>query len=184
MSERTPEAGPVDGEQSPDAWLGLGANMGRRARMLAAALRALDATEGLGLIAASSVYETEPAGVTDQPAFLNMVARFGCSLTPAALLGAVQAVERDLGRVRTARWGPRTIDVDVLLLGEERLQTEELTIPHPELTRRQFVLVPLAELAPDLLLPGGRTAAEMADPGCTAVRRLGTLDEVLGREWG
>jgi len=181
MTERNHEAEHGSGEP-PDAWLGLGSNMGRRARMLAQALTALQAQDGLMLSAASSVYETDPVGVTDQPAFLNMVARFGCTLTPAGLLEAIRAVEAKLGRVRTMRWGPRTIDVDVLLIGELRIQTDELTVPHPELMRRQFVLIPLAEIDPRLPLPDGRTAAELADAGGEAVRRLGTLDELLRRE--
>jgi 2-amino-4-hydroxy-6-hydroxymethyldihydropteridine diphosphokinase len=150
--------------------------------MLANALEALQAVEGLDLVVRSSVYETCPVGVTDQPDFLNMVAQFRCALTPAQLLEAIQTVERDLKRVRTVRWGPRTIDVDILLLGEERIATERLTVPHPELTNRQFVLIPLAEIDPTLPLPGGQTAGELAEPSCDGVRRLGSLDEVLGRE--
>jgi 2-amino-4-hydroxy-6-hydroxymethyldihydropteridine diphosphokinase len=183
MSEHTNEVEPVTGgDEALDAWLGLGSNLGRRARMLAGALDALAETEGLESVDASSVYETEPVGVTDQPAFLNMVARFRCSLSPEELLAAVQAVESKLRRIRTRRWGPRTIDVDILLLGDLAVETERLTVPHPELTNRQFVLVPLAELAPDLSLPGGSTAGELAEPGSEAVQRLGTLDEVLARE--
>lgn len=182
MSGTAPQAERTGGDRPLDAWLGLGSNVGRRAHMLAAAIDALQAQEGLELLATSSVYETDPVGVTDQPAFLNMVARFSCRLSPMKLLEAVQAIERRLKRVRTIRWGPRTIDVDVLLLGEERVATEDLTVPHPELTKRQFVLVPLAQVAPELSLPGGRTAGELADPGSQAVRVLGTLDEVLRRE--
>ncbi|MFW6438031.1 MAG: 2-amino-4-hydroxy-6-hydroxymethyldihydropteridine diphosphokinase [Armatimonadota bacterium] len=183
MSEHTSEAEQTKGGDQPlDAWLGLGSNVGRRARMLAGALEALAETEGLELVEASSVYETEPVGVTEQPAFLNMVARFRCRLTPEALLDALQTVERKLKRIRTRRWGPRTIDVDLLLLGDLTIETERLTVPHPEMTKRQFVLVPLAELAPDLPLPGGQTAAEMAEPESDAVQRLGTLEDVLRRE--
>lgn len=171
-----------DTRQTLSAWLGLGANLGRRARSLARALRLLDDTEGLTLREQSSVYDTAPVGMTDQPRFLNMVARFDCVLTPDELLDAVHAVERRLRRVRGKRFGPRTIDVDVLLLGGMHIDTERLTIPHLRLTARQFVLVPLAEVAPDLPLPGGRTAGELAQPGSSNVRRLGTLDEVLARE--
>ena len=183
MTEHTHEAEQAMGGDEPlDAWLGLGSNLGRRARMLSDALAALNAQQGLDLLATSSVYETDPVGVTDQPAFLNMVAHFRCGLTPEELLDALQTVERDLKRIRTRRWGPRTIDVDVLLLGDLSIKTERLTVPHPEMTKRQFVLVPLAELAPDLRLPGGHTARELAEPGIKSVRRLGTPAEVLRRE--
>jgi len=164
------------------AYLGLGANIGRRARALADALALLDATDGLAPAAASSVYETEPVGVTEQPRFLNLVARLDCRLSPEELLAAVQQVERRLKRVRTRRWGPRTIDVDILLIGDERIETPALTVPHPEMTRRQFVLVPLAEIAPEVALPGGRTAGELSAGESAAVRRLGTLAEVVARE--
>ncbi len=181
MAERTHEAESTSGDP-PDAWLGLGSNMGHRAGMLARALDALAAQEGLELLATSSVYETDPVGVTDQPEFLNMVARFRCTLSPEGLLHAMRVVERQLGRVRVRRWGPRTIDIDLLLLGELEIATAELTVPHPELTKRQFVLVPLAEIAPALPLPGGHSAAEMADMNSGAVRRIGALEEVLRRE--
>jgi len=164
------------------AYLGLGANIGRRARALADALALLDGTDGLALAAVSSVYETEPVGVTDQPRFLNLVARFDCCVSAEELLAAARDVERRLKRVRARRWGPRTIDVDILLIGDERINTPELTVPHPEMTRRQFVLVPLAEIAPEVALPGGRTAAELSGGESPAVRRLGTPAEVVARE--
>lgn len=185
MSEHTTEAEQgTRGDRPLDAWLGLGSNLGRRAHMLSAALEALAARKGLECVVTSSVYETDPVGITDQPPFLNMVAHFRCALSPEALLDALQELERKLKRIRTRRWGPRTIDVDVLLLGDLRIETERLTVPHPEMTKRQFVLVPLAELSPELVLPGGATAGELAEPDSEAVRRLGTLDEVLRREKG
>ncbi len=162
------------------AFLGLGSNLGNRARTLAAALRMLDAHTGLELRQVSSVYETAPLGVTDQPWFLNMVARLDCGLAPMELLDAVQEVERRLGRVRARRWGPRSMDVDLLLLGDLSIQTPRLTVPHPELARRQFVLVPLAEIAPDLVLPGGRTAGDLAEGESETVRRLGPLADLVG----
>jgi 2-amino-4-hydroxy-6-hydroxymethyldihydropteridine diphosphokinase len=183
MSEHTHEAERATGGEPPlEAWLGLGSNLGRRARNLARAVDALEATAGLELVAASSVYETEPVGVTDQPAFLNMVAQFECHLTPQELLEALQEIERQLKRIRTERWGPRTIDVDVLLLDDVEIETERLTVPHPEMMNRQFVLVPLAELAPDLRLPDGRPAREAAEPTTEGVRRLGALADVVRRE--
>lgn len=163
-----------------DAYLALGANLGNRAHTLARAVELLDATPGLTLRAVSSVYETAPVGVTDQPAFLNLVAYFECRLSARELLAIAQEIERRLGRVRGPRWGPRTIDIDLLLLGDERVDEPGLTIPHPELTRRQFVLVPLAEIAPTLMLPGGRTAAELSGGESEAVRRLGKLTELAG----
>lgn len=163
-----------------DAYLSLGANLGDRVHTLARAVELLDATAGLTLRAVSSVYETAPVGVTDQPAFLNLVARFECRLSARELLAIAQKIERALGRVRGPRWGPRTIDIDLLLLGDDRVDEPALTIPHSELTRRQFVLVPLAEIAPDLVLPGGRTAAELSAGESETVRRLGKLTELAG----
>lgn len=165
-----------------DAYLSLGANLGERACTLTRALMLLDATSGLTLRALSSVYETAPVGVTDQPNFLNLVARFECRLSAEELLAVTQEIERRLGRLRGPRWGPRIIDIDLLLLGDERADEPVLTLPHPELTRRQFVLVPLAEIAPELVLPGGRTAAELSGGESDAVRRLGTLSELARRE--
>ncbi|MGC9318304.1 MAG: 2-amino-4-hydroxy-6-hydroxymethyldihydropteridine diphosphokinase [Armatimonadota bacterium] len=177
------ERGRRDGQAEPvDAYLGLGANLGQRAQSLAAALELLDEVDGLSLRQTSSVYETAPVGVTEQPTFLNMVAHFECTLRPLALLEAILRVERRLGRVREGRWGPRTIDIDVLLLGDMCVDTRRLRVPHPELTRRQFVLVPLAEIAPDLELPGGATAGQLSDGDGADVRRLGSLVEAMARE--
>src|SRR5690554_4990532 len=124
MSEQTHGAAKAAGGVEPlDAWFGLGSNVGHRARMLAEAIGALSERPGLELLAKSSVYETDPVGVTDQPTFLNMVARFRCAMAPEELLETVREVERGLKRIRTTRWGPRTIDVDVLLLGALRIET-------------------------------------------------------------
>lgn len=163
-----------------DAYLSLGANLGDCAHTLARALELLAAAPGLTLRAVSSVYATAPVGVTDQPAFLNLVARFECWLSARGLLAVTREIEGRLGRARGRRWGPRTIDIDLLLLGDERVDEPDLTIPHPELTRRQFVLVPLAEIAPGLVLPGGQTAAELSAGESAAVRGLGTLAELIG----
>ncbi|MGD9497790.1 MAG: 2-amino-4-hydroxy-6-hydroxymethyldihydropteridine diphosphokinase [Armatimonadota bacterium] len=164
------------------AYLGLGANLGRRAQALAEALQLLDAHPGLALREVSSVYDTAPVGVTDQPRFLNLVARFDCRLSPEELLALAKDVERRLGRRPTRRWGPRPIDVDILLLDGLRLSSAQLTVPHPELTSRQFVLVPLAEIAPDLVLPDGQPVAELARPESALVRRVGSLDEAVAAE--
>ncbi len=160
------------------AYLGLGGNLGDRMAALTEALARLNATPGMRRVSCSSVYETEPWGVTDQPRFLNLVAGFETTRPPADLLAICQSVESTVGRVATYRWGPRRIDVDILLYGSEvvSLATPDLQIPHPRLTQRAFVLVPLAEIAPELAVP----------PDGLSVRRL--LDEVDGKDsmvrWG
>jgi 2-amino-4-hydroxy-6-hydroxymethyldihydropteridine diphosphokinase len=112
----------------------------------------------------SAVIETEPVGRTDQPRFLNAVAELETTLPPAELLEHLLGVERLLGRVRVERWGPRTIDLDLLLYGDLALKTRFLSVPHPELHRRRFVLDGLAELCPDQTVPGlGRTVRELRD---------------------
>jgi len=157
-------------------YLGLGSNVGDRRSHLQAAVSALDA-RGISVLASSSVYETEPVGeVLDQREFLNACVRVRTDLAPLELLDACKAVERDLGRTPGGpRHGPRPIDVDVLLLGRETFASERLHLPHPEVTSRRFVLVPLLELDPDLELPGGARAADALaglGPG-QAVRRAG-----------
>ena len=127
------------------AYLGLGSNLGRRDRNLGAARRRLRA-RGARILRASTVIETEPWGVTDQPRFLNQVLEVEWKGTPRQLLRAAQAVEREGGRVRTRRWGPRTIDVDILLFGDERVNEKDLVIPHPRIEEIPFVLQGLREL--------------------------------------
>ena len=160
----------------PDGYLGLGSNVGDRRSRLE---RAVDALIGHGVTveASSSVYETEPVGeVTDQPDFLNACLRIRTGLGPERLLEVCKEVEREVGRTPGGpRHGPRAIDVDLLLLGGRRQDTERLRLPHPDLAARRFVLVPLLELAPDLVVPGdGRAADALAalGPG-QAVRRVG-----------
>lgn len=154
------------------AYLGLGTNMGDRAATLAAAKAALAATPGLTLTRASSLYETAPQGLTDQPWFLNAVLEVETSLEPAALLFACLAVEARFGRERTVRWGPRTLDVDVLLFGDRTIDTAELQVPHPRLHERAFVLVPLHEIAPDAEVPGrGRVRDLLAGVADQPVRK-------------
>ena len=126
----------------------------------------------------SSLYETAAVGVTDQPDFLNAVAEVATTLSAAALLDALLNLENLLGRKRTFRWGPRVIDLDLLLYGDEQITLPTLTVPHPRLSERAFVLVPLAEIAPDLVLPGdNRTVAEMANNFCGDgnIRRVGVV---------
>ena len=141
------------------AYVALGANLGDRNATIRAALERLDAVPGLSVEAVSSLSETDPVGpILDQPSFLNGAARLEAALTPRELLTALLAVEADLGRVREGPpGGPRPIDLDLLLYGQERLEEPGLTVPHPRLHERRFVLEPLAELEPGLKVPGKGT---------------------------
>jgi 2-amino-4-hydroxy-6-hydroxymethyldihydropteridine diphosphokinase len=143
------------------AYLGLGSNVGDRRSHLAAAVAALP-SHGVETVASSSVYETEPVGlVTDQGEFLNACLRVETALGPEELLDACKAVESDVGRTGTeVRHGPREIDVDLLLLDGGTYRSERLTIPHPTIVERRFVLVPLLELDPGLTLPDGTALAD------------------------
>jgi 2-amino-4-hydroxy-6-hydroxymethyldihydropteridine diphosphokinase len=142
------------------AYVGLGANLGDRRATIEEALRRLDTEDGIRVTAASTLRETDPVGYTDQPAFLNGAARLETTLGPRELLDRLLAVERALGRERTGpRFGPRTIDLDLLLYGDETVDEAGLTVPHPRLAERRFALEPLVELDPGLTLPDGRPAA-------------------------
>ncbi len=142
--------------------LSLGSNLGARARNLARARRLLG-TKAVEVIAASSVYETEPVDRADQPFFLNQVLEVRSALAPEELLRTAKAIEARLGRVPAGDKGPRTLDIDILLAGELVIATPELTVPHPRLHLRNFVLVPLAEIAPALVHPVlRRTVRELA----------------------
>jgi 2-amino-4-hydroxy-6-hydroxymethyldihydropteridine diphosphokinase len=131
------------------AYVGLGANLGDREETIRAAVAELP-----DVVAVSPLRETDPVGVTDQPQFLNGVAALETELSPRELLDVLLAVERRLGRERRERWGPRTIDLDLLLYGDEVIDEDGLKIPHPRLHERRFVLEPLADLAPQLVVPG------------------------------
>ncbi|MYZ49240.1 2-amino-4-hydroxy-6-hydroxymethyldihydropteridine diphosphokinase [Propylenella binzhouense] len=141
------------------AVLGLGANLGDRMANIAAALERLSALARVRMIGISALYESPPWGVTDQPAFLNAAALVETDLDPHALLDAVLAVEKGMGRTRAERWGPRTIDIDILLYGEIEIAEDGLQIPHARLTERAFALAPLVDLCPEARI-GGRTARE------------------------
>ncbi|MGH2962437.1 MAG: 2-amino-4-hydroxy-6-hydroxymethyldihydropteridine diphosphokinase [Solirubrobacterales bacterium] len=161
------------------AYLGLGSNEGDREANLRAAVEELP-RHGIAVEAVSSLYETEPVGeITEQPDFLNAAVRIETELGPDEVLNACKAIEIEHGRLFGApRHGPRPLDIDVLLLGDLELRDERLTLPHPELTSRRFVLAPLLELDPELALPGApRLADTLADlgPG-QRVERVGPLD--------
>ena len=138
--------------------------MGDRQANLRAALSELGALPTISLTQVSSLYETAPVGVTEQPDFLNAAAEIQTSLAPLDLLSVLLHIENKIGRVRTFRWGPRVIDLDLLLYGEQRIALPDLIVPHPRLRERAFALVPLAEIAPGLALPGdGKNVKEIAD---------------------
>jgi 2-amino-4-hydroxy-6-hydroxymethyldihydropteridine diphosphokinase len=138
------------------AYVGLGANLGDREGSIRRA------AELIGARRLSSIIETEPWGMVDQPDFLNAVAELETDAGPGPLLDRLLDVERELGRVRDGtRWGPRLIDLDLLVYGAVTSESEGLTLPHPRLHERLFVLIPLAELAPDLVVPGRGTVADL-----------------------
>ena len=136
------------------ACVGLGGNVGDAAATLRAALPALDALPGTRLLRASRLYRTPAWGVIDQPDFVNAVALLETTLAPRALLDGLLAIERGFGRERRERWGPRTLDLDVLRYGDTALDQPGLRVRHPHLHARAFVLLPLAEVAPDAVVPG------------------------------
>lgn len=161
-------------------YLGLGSNLGDRDAHLAAAIQALAPVVSIDRI--SSIYDTAPMHVTDQPRFHNLVCAGETDLPPVALLHAVKEIERRLGRQQGPRYGPRVIDIDLLFYDQLVLQTEELTLPHPRIGERAFVLAPLAEIASTLVHPLlGETAAKLLQQVPTdGVERVGPLPHVGG----
>jgi 2-amino-4-hydroxy-6-hydroxymethyldihydropteridine diphosphokinase len=145
------------------AYVGLGANLGDREESLRRAVELLGAEPGIEVTAVSTFRETEPVGYLDQPRFLNGACAAETDLSPRELLERLFAVEQALGRERgqESRWGPRTIDLDLLLYGQETIDEPGLTVPHPRLTERSFALEPLLELDPNLHLPDGRGLLEL-----------------------
>lgn len=143
------------------AFLSLGSNIEDRLDYLQSAVNALGAHPKIRVDAVSSVYETDPVGGPEQGAFLNLAVRVATLLSPKGLLKVAQDVEQSLGRERIERWGPRTIDVDILLYGNRTVDKRNLQIPHPRLTQRPFALVPLLEVAPGKKLPDGRSVASV-----------------------
>lgn len=132
------------------AYLSLGSNIGDRLAMLTEAVRLLSEHPAIAVKAVSSIYETDPVGYTDQEAFLNLALEIGTTLPASELLDVCQSIEEQLERKRIIRWGPRTIDLDILLYNQDNMETERLTVPHPRMHERAFVLVPLLEIAPQL----------------------------------
>ena len=148
----------------PDVYLGIGGNLGDRERTLKQAVKALADATGLKLLGASGVYETDPVCVEDQPRFLNAVLRVETSLEARDLLSLLLSVEQRFGRIRERKWGPRTLDLDVLLYGDQIIKEDALELPHPHMHERAFVLVPLCDLNPAGRHPVlGRRFSELAE---------------------
>jgi 2-amino-4-hydroxy-6-hydroxymethyldihydropteridine diphosphokinase len=162
------------------AYLGLGSNLGDRAAYLRHALNLLVASSDLEIEAVSSLYETAPMEIAEQPAFLNAVAAVRTHLPPRGLLRLVKETERAVGRIERVRFGPREVDIDILLYDDLVLAGDELTIPHPRLAARAFALVPLAELAPELVLPNEMGSIAALIPDALAG---GAVALVQGPEW-
>lgn len=165
------------------AFLGLGSNVGDSLDILQAAVEQLDADPGTRVDAISGVYQTAPVGGPDQDDFCNLAARVATRRSPRQLLALCLQVEAALGRVRTVRWGPRVIDVDILLYGEATVSRKDLQIPHPRLVERPFALIPLIEVAPGQRLPDGTSlTAALADLApVEGVRAIGTQVHLPGR---
>lgn len=145
----------------PRAYIGIGSNQGEPVSNIKEALKLMDSSGGIKVLRVSSLYLTEPVGFEDQPWFYNCVAEIETDLAPVQLLEATQGMENSLGRVRNIRWGPRTIDLDILLYDRLQIDSELLTIPHPRMAERAFVMVPMAEIAAGELFPDGRTVGEV-----------------------
>ena len=158
-------------------FIGLGSNVGDRVGNLAAALQRMSQLEGVHVLDVSRAYESEPWGVFDQPPFANAVALLDVRRGADALLAAFQRIEEELGRVPTQRFGPRVIDLDILLFGDEEWDSPDLVLPHPRLLERDFVVRPLLEIAPQAALPDGtRVTKARATAGCV----VGVLGPIPG----
>jgi 2-amino-4-hydroxy-6-hydroxymethyldihydropteridine diphosphokinase len=157
------------------AYLSLGSNVGDRKATLEGALGRLEASRRVRILTRSSIYETEPIGYIDQPWFYNLAVEIETELDPEELLTLTKQTELELNRTREIRWGPRTIDIDIVMYDEIAMSNDRLTLPHPEMTQRRFVLEPLHEIAPGLRLPDGRRIADfLPSVASQEVRKLGT----------
>lgn len=159
-------------------YLSLGGNIGDPAHAMAEALRMLDADPSTEVIAVSSLYRTPPWGKIDQPDFLNAAAQVETTLSPRGLLDLCLDAERKLKRVRQERWGPRLIDIDILVFGNLTIHESGLEIPHPRMLERAFVLAPLAEIAPDFVAGGKSLGAWLAGVDAAGIER-----QPSGRDW-
>jgi 2-amino-4-hydroxy-6-hydroxymethyldihydropteridine diphosphokinase len=164
------------------AYLGLGSNLGDRRWHLVEALRRLAADPAISIVRGSSVYESKPVGVLEQPDFLNMVVQVKTTHLPLALLAACLGIEARLGRERRERWGPRTIDLDVLIYDDLPWVGDRLVLPHPRMHERSFVLTPLAEIAPELKVNGVSVEDLAARLGTEGLRRVASWTDLASSE--
>ncbi|MCO4329783.1 2-amino-4-hydroxy-6-hydroxymethyldihydropteridine diphosphokinase [Staphylococcus hyicus] len=154
-----------------DVYLGLGSNIGDREQQLQSAVERLDQVTEIHVQHMSSMYETKPVGYVEQPDFLNVCLHIKTTLSPEALLHQCLRIEKELHRVREVRWGPRTIDIDVLLYGDEIIESEQLIVPHPRMTARAFVMIPLNEIAAHVIEPRSKkTIQSLVQPDETVVK--------------
>lgn len=144
------------------SYIGIGSNIGDKKTTINQAIALIDATSGVKVTKVAPFYQTAPVGYTEQDWFLNTVIEVETTISPLELLHTLLNIESQMGRVRTIHWGPRTIDLDLLTYGNKVLNTRELTLPHPRMTERAFVMVPLADINGDLLIAGGKTALDLA----------------------
>ncbi len=135
------------------AFIGLGSNMANPKRQITSAIKSLGEIQSTRVMQASSIYKSKPVGPQDQDDYVNAVIKLDTGLDALELLDALQAIENAHGRVRKERWGPRTLDLDILMYGDEVINNKRLTVPHPEISHRCFVLAPLAEIEPDCVIP-------------------------------
>ncbi|MBP0049754.1 2-amino-4-hydroxy-6-hydroxymethyldihydropteridine diphosphokinase [Marinobacterium sp. AK62] len=155
------------------AYIGLGSNLDDPQQQVSQALQELDGIERTEVCTTSALYRSDPVGPPGQPDYVNAVAALETELAPEALLDALQAIEQAHQRVRKIHWGPRTLDLDILLYGNQVIRTERLTVPHAWMLERNFVLWPLAEIAPDLQLPDGTPLRQHLD-----LCPMGTLEKI------
>ena len=143
-------------------YVALGSNLANPQAQLISALQAMNQLRGSSLVSVSSFYQSKPLGPQDQPDYVNAVACLETSLAPLALLDELQRIEYEQGRVRLRRWGERTLDLDILLYSDHIIQSERLTVPHYDMHQREFVIIPLVEIAPHLVLPNGQSIQTLA----------------------
>ncbi|WP_428240177.1 2-amino-4-hydroxy-6-hydroxymethyldihydropteridine diphosphokinase [Gynuella sp.] len=153
-------------------YIALGSNLDDPAAQIEIALGELDATDHTQLVVCSSLWSSKPLGPQDQPDYINAVCQISTLLAPHPLLDWLQSIERSHHRIKTRHWGERTLDLDILIYGDQEVQTERLTIPHPQITFRNFVLLPLAEIAPQLMIAGEQVSSRAESINQTGIFRI------------